>query len=75
MSKFKIGDKVMLSPNSEWVEGDSNDAYSCNPLRTQGTITHQDFYSVRHKWEVEWCNGTVNTYGDTDLILVSDNNE
>ena len=70
MSKFKAGDKVMLSPDSRWVEGDSKEPDSFNPLNMEGIIINEDVYSKRHKWEVKWSNDITNTYSNDDLILV-----
>ena len=68
MSKFKIGDKVILSPDSQWVSRDSTEAGSTNPLNVEGVIYKN--YSGE-EYEVKWSNSTHNyCYTDDDLILV-----
>lgn len=72
MSKFKIGDEVMLSPESKWVEEDSKEFNSFNPLNMKGVIIEEDVQSERHKWTVEWSNERINTYSNDDLLLVAE---
>ena len=65
MSKFKIGDKVFLSPSSQWVDDASSDAYSANPLNIEGVIDEVDGY----EYGIMWSNGQHNScYADDDLI-------
>jgi hypothetical protein len=62
-SKFKIGDKVILSDDSQWHSwSDFN-----NPADTEGTILEindEDLGIV-----VEWSNDTSNSYNERDLLL------
>lgn len=69
MSKFKVGDKVMLSPESMFVNATSNYADSYNPLNIIGTVA--DFVTSA-VCNVEWCNGNSNYYRDEDLIPIPD---
>lgn len=65
MSKFKIGDKVFLSPSSRWVDDGSSDAYSVNPLKIEGVIDEVDGY----EYGIMWSNGRHNScYVDEDLL-------
>jgi hypothetical protein len=61
-SKFKIGDKVMISDNSVWYSQGN-----CNPANTEGVVTEikdEDLGII-----VKWSNDTSNSYNDRDLIL------
>lgn len=71
MSKFKVGDEVMLSPESGWVTPYSTQ-YECpNPLNVVGVISEVDFCG-RYEYSINWGNGLSNcAYGDDDLIPVS----
>lgn len=65
MSKFKIGDKVFLSPDSQWVTRDSLGGSSGNPLNTEGVIDEVD----GSEYGIMWGNGRHNScYEDYDLI-------
>lgn len=65
MSKFSIGDKVMLSPDSMWVNGYSRNVESANPLNIEGAIT----YVFDDTYKIKWGNGRINScYTDDDLI-------
>lgn len=65
MSRFNVGDKVFLSPTSDWVNDGSNEADSTNPLNVEGAITHVFYGSYRIKWSNEQINSC---YTDDDLI-------
>lgn len=69
MSKFKIGDKVMLSEDSYWYEEGAFDD-SWNPINTEGVVARMS--SSPEKIRVVWSNGQWNTYTEEDLILVED---
>lgn len=71
MSKFNVGDKVMLSPDSRWVEGGSKEPDSYNPLNMEGVIIDEDVNSERHKWGVRWSNDRTNTYSTNDLLPIT----
>lgn len=61
-SKFKIGDKVMISDDSPYYGGGNN-----NPTNVEGIITEikdEDLGII-----VKWSNDTSNSYNDRDLIL------
>ena len=63
-SKFKVGDKVMISDDSIWYDQGNN-----NPANTEGIITEikdEDLGII-----VEWSNGETNSYNDRDLLLVT----
>jgi hypothetical protein len=63
--KFKVGDKVMISDDSQWH---SWTEFS-NPANTEGTVTEikdEDLGII-----VEWSNGERNSYNDRDLLLVT----
>lgn len=66
MNKFKIGDKVMLSPDSQWVNGYSFATDSANPLNIEGVIDQYE----DGEYGVMWGNGRHNgCYEDVDLLL------
>ena len=65
-TKFKIGDRVTLSENSEWFSEDSYDMRSCNPINCQGTVIR-----APNDLRVEWDNGIINScYSESCLDLV-----
>ena len=75
MSKFKIGDKVMLSPDSRWVDYASHKYDSDNPLNVVGVIDEADIYH-HMEYGIMWDNGKHNScYTDADLILVYETQE
>jgi len=63
-SKFKVGDKVMISDDSIWY-GVEN---TYNPIDIDGVITKivNDDLGIH----VDWSNGESNSYNDHDLVLV-----
>ena len=64
-SKFKVGDKVMISDDSQWH---SWTEFS-NPANTEGIITEikdEDLGII-----VEWSNNERNSYNERDLLLVT----
>jgi hypothetical protein len=64
-SKFKIGDKVMISDDSSWLSWSD----FSNPANTVGTVTEikdEDLGVI-----VEWSNDERNSYNDRDLVLVT----
>jgi hypothetical protein len=63
--KFKVGDKVMISDDSQWH---SWTEFS-NPANTEGIVTEikdEDLGII-----VKWSNGETNSYNDRDLLLVT----
>lgn len=67
MSKFKVGDRVMLSPSSVWVNDGSDRPCSANPLNAVGVIVGVDFSD--DTYNVDWDNGQYNTcYTDNCLL-------
>jgi hypothetical protein len=63
--KFKIGDKVMISDDSQWH---SWTEFS-NPANTEGIITEikdEDLGII-----VKWANDETNSYNERDLLLVT----
>lgn len=75
MSKFKIGDEVMLLPDSKWVGRRSNHPNSTNPTGVVGKIVkeHKDAHKedTEFQWHVDWSNDTSNAYHSDDLLLVT----
>jgi len=64
-TKFKIGDKVMISEDSQWH---SWTEFS-NPANTEGIITEikdEDLGII-----VKWANDETNSYNERDLLLVT----
>jgi hypothetical protein len=63
--KFKVGDKVMISDDSQWYSDDDE----TNPINTVGTINKiiDRFLGIA----VDWDNGTSNSYDPEDLILAT----
>jgi hypothetical protein len=64
-SKFKVGDKVMISEDSQWH---SWTEFS-NPANTEGIIKEikdEDLGII-----VRWANDETNSYNDRDLLLVT----
>jgi hypothetical protein len=63
--KFKIGDKVMISDDSQWHSWTEWN----NPANTEGIITEikdEDLGII-----VKWSNGETNSYNERDLLLVT----
>ena len=75
MSKFKVGDEVMLSPESKWVDSRSDQPNSTTPTGVVGEIVreHADAHEedTEFQWSVSWSNGTTNSYHSDDLLLVT----
>ena len=63
-SKFKVGDKVMISDDSIWY-GVEN---TWNPIDTEGEIT--EIKNCDLGIYVAWSNGETNSYNERDLVLV-----
>ena len=64
-TKFKVGDKVMISDDSQWH---SWTEFS-NPANTEGIITEikdEDLGII-----VKWANDETNSYNERDLLLVT----
>jgi len=63
-SKFKVGDKVLISDDSQWYDqGDSN------PANVEGVIT--EIKNEDLGIYVKWSNDKSNSYNDRDLLLVT----
>jgi hypothetical protein len=62
--KFKVGDKVFLNPESDWVDG-----LPTNPINTIGTVVPNGVFNL--DLYVEWSNGETNFYYHEDLIPAS----
>ena len=63
-SKFKVGDKVMISDDSIWYDQGNN-----NPANVEGIITEikdEDLGII-----VKWPNDETNSYNGRDLVLVT----
>lgn len=76
MSKFTIGQKVMLSPNSKWVNTGSQASYSMNPLNVSGVVVEVVARSVGYDgctYVVEWSNGKWNAAYTDDCLLLYGN--
>lgn len=72
MTNLKVGDKVMLDPNSRWVCRDCNDVDSMNPLNVEGEVTVVGRKSAMGlDTIVVWANGNENQYSGEDLIKMS----
>ena len=63
-SKFKVGDKVMISDDSTWHSWSD----FSNPANTEGIIT--EIKDCDLGIFVEWSNDTTNSYNAHDLVLV-----
>jgi hypothetical protein len=64
-SKFKVGDKVMISDDSSWLSWSD----FSNPANTEGVVTEikdEDLGII-----VKWSNDEKNSYNDRDLVLVT----
>jgi len=64
-SKFKVGDKVILSDDSQWHSWTD----FSNPANTEGIITEikdEDLGLI-----VKWSNDEINSYNGRDLLLVT----
>jgi hypothetical protein len=66
---MKVGDKVKLNPDSV-----GNDGLIWNPLNTEGEIRFIDLNIDDLSIVVLWANGTLNSYNDCDLLVISDKN-
>lgn len=70
MAKFKVGDRVRISPSScHYVSGDNR-----NPKDLSGSITKDDYDDYDgsgelYKYEVDWGDGFNNVYRESDLVL------
>ena len=64
-SKFKVGDKVMISDDSSWLSWTD----FSNPANTEGVVTEikdEDLGII-----VKWSTDETNSYNDRDLVLVT----
>ena len=61
--KFKVGDRVMISDESQWYNEDD----TSNPINTVGTITkiNDEYLGIY----VDWDNEENNSYDECDLVL------
>ena len=65
MRKFKKGDIVRISETSDYYKIDDDS----NPIDCNGEIIH---ITLKGTHCVKWRNGIRNSYGEKDLILVSE---
>ena len=76
MAKFKVGDRVRISPSScHYVSGDNR-----NPKDLSGSITKDDYDDYDgsgelYKYEVDWGDGFNNVYRESDLVLDTSSDE
>lgn len=61
---MKLGDRVLLNPESPFNDGDTE-----NPINIRGTVIDTNCFSGL-SFEVEWDNGEINNYNEEDLIHV-----
>lgn len=67
---FEIGDEVTLNKNSRFNNGEHG-----NPLGVkEKVLSITNLYCVP-RFQVEWDNGTINSYGKEDLLIVTKQNE
>jgi hypothetical protein len=63
-SKFKVGDKVLISDDSMWY-----DQGNCNPANVEGEII--EIQNCDLGIMVKWSNDTTNSYNTQDLLLIT----
>lgn len=69
MSKFKVGDEVMIAESSRWHRHE--DPY--NPIGVVGKVMSElPCPPGSYIWKVEWSEGVINQYRDEDLVLSSE---
>lgn len=69
MHKFKVGDRVMLSPSSRWVDPRSSSDTSYNPLNVVGVIVGLQC----GEYQIEWSNGKCNCAYTNACLLPAGN--
>lgn len=65
MSKFQTGQIVRLDPTSSFYSGSS---FGSNPAEVDGTVSNPNRTGHNLTVEVQWSNGTHNTYKESDLF-------
>ena len=69
---FKLGDKVILKPDSGYPDDKSNPKWNGLYGKIVGEIVNiNDGYYFRYN--VEWSNGIINVYKSENLELYDDN--
>jgi hypothetical protein len=68
MSKFKVGDRVTISPSSEYY---GEDSFS-NPKDFVGTVVGIKSFSACHPIDVQWAEKEFNVYRESDLELIKE---
>jgi hypothetical protein len=68
MSRLKVGDIVRINPNSEWFSDDS----LSNPKNIDGKVINISKDELGY--EVLWSNTYNNSYNESDLDLVLEQN-
>lgn len=66
--KYTKGIKVKLREDSKWVDFQSNEKDSSNPLNMQGEIISTDS-DDRLPYQVKWANSKTNSYNEDDLYF------
>lgn len=69
-----VGTKVYLREDSEWINYDSHEGHSNNPLNVEGVVTAINPNST-FKVVVKWYNNTNNSYTYDDLDIIVPNPE
>lgn len=70
-NEIPIGTRVMLNPTSRWVNSDSYQKNSSNPLNVKGTIDAYDEYNYGVKWDNR-AHNSMYKIGE-DLIILGEN--
>lgn len=65
MSKFQTGQIVRIDPTSGYYNGSR---FGSNPAEVDGTVTNPKREREALTVEVQWSNGTHNTYRESDLF-------
>lgn len=65
MSKFQTGQIVRLDPTSSFYSGSSSGS---NPAEVDGRVSNPNRIGHNLTVEVQWSNGTHNTYKESDLF-------
>lgn len=65
MLKFQTGQIVRIDPTSSFYSGSS---FGSNPAEVDGTVSNPNRIGHNLTVEVQWSNGTHNTYKESDLF-------
>ncbi len=70
---FKVGDKVTMSlQGTRWCKIRNGDFWrgGSNPFGIEGTVVQvRDEFHLRFR--VNWDNGRINSYSESDLVLLN----